>query len=108
MTKVDLSLNSNREYYPGKRLWYRFLWIVVEAVTLLNPVFVPSGIKCRILRAFGAQIGRHVIIKPNLHVKHPWRLSVGDNVWLGYSYWIDYLVSVTIGDNVCISQVAYI
>jgi putative colanic acid biosynthesis acetyltransferase WcaF len=49
-----------------------------------------------------------VLIKPNFHVKHPWRLTVGNNVWLGERAWIDNLVDVTIGDNVCISQGAYL
>lgn len=108
MGRVSLSLNTNRDYAPGKLLWYRSLWLAVEAVTLLNPVFVPSGVKCRILRAFGAKIGENVFIKPSLHVKHPWRLTVGDNVWLGERAWIDNLVPVTIGSNVCISQGAYL
>lgn len=108
MPRVDLSFNSNRDYAPGKPFWYRSLWLLVEAMALLNPIFVPFGLKCRILRAFGAQIGENVFIKPNLHVKHPWRLTVGDNVWLGERAWIDNLVPVIIGSNVCISQGAYL
>ena len=50
MGKVNLSLNSNRGYTPGRPFWYRTLWLVVEALTLLNPLFVPYGIKARILR----------------------------------------------------------
>lgn len=108
MGRVDLSLTSNRGYDPGRPFWYRSLWLVVEALTLLNPIFVPYGLKARILRAFGAKIGRNVIIKPNLHVKYPWHLTVGDNVWLGEHSWIDNMAPVTIGDNVCISQGAYL
>jgi len=108
MTKVNLALTSNRDYHPGKPAWFRLLWIVVEALTLLNPIFLPSGLKAKILRAFGAKIGRNVYIKPTLHVKHPWRLTVGDNVWLGERAWIDNLVPVTIGSNVCISQGVYL
>ena len=106
--KVNLSLTNNRGYDPGRPIWYRTLWLVVEAVTLLNPVFVPYGLKARILRAFGATIGRDVIIKPGIHVKYPWHLTVGDNVWLGERAWIDNFVPVTIGDNACLSQGAYL
>jgi putative colanic acid biosynthesis acetyltransferase WcaF len=81
---------------------------VVEAITLLNPVFVPYGLKARILRAFGAKIGRNVIIKPGIHVKYPWFLEVGDNVWLGERAWIDNFVPVVIGANACVSQGAYL
>ncbi|MGN6485200.1 MAG: WcaF family extracellular polysaccharide biosynthesis acetyltransferase [Thermomicrobiales bacterium] len=108
MAKIDLSISSNRDYKPGKPVWYRLAWIGVEWLTLLNPVFLSSGLKTRILRAFGASIGRNVYIKPNVHVKHPWRLTVGDNTWLGERAWIDNLVPVTIGANACISQGAYL
>ena len=108
MSKVNLARTSNRGYYPGKPYWYRALWLIVEALTLLNPVFIPYGLKAKILRAFGASIGTNVVIKPNLHVKYPWHLTVGDNVWLGERAWIDNFVPVTIGDNACISQGVYL
>ncbi len=81
---------------------------MVEAGTLLSPVFVPYGLKARILWAFGATIGRNVIIKPGIYIKYPWHLTVGDNVWLGERVWIDNFVAVTIGDDACVSQGAYL
>lgn len=108
MSRIDLSLTSNRGYDPQRPFWYRTLWLVVEALTLLNPIFVPYGLKANILRAFGAKIGTNVVIKPNVHIKYPWFLSVGDNCWLGERSWIDNFVPVTIGNNVCISQGAYL
>jgi putative colanic acid biosynthesis acetyltransferase WcaF len=84
------------------------LWIIVEALTLMNPLFLSSGMKVRILRSFGASIGENAIIKPSVHVKHPWRLATGDNFRLGERAWIDNLVHVTIGDDVRISQGAYL
>lgn len=105
---VDLSRTHNRDYHPGKPFWYRTLWLVVEALTLLNPLFVPYRLKTRILRRFGATIGDGLIIKPGVHVKYPWQLAIGDHVWLGERSWIDNFVPVTIGSNVCISQGAYL
>jgi putative colanic acid biosynthesis acetyltransferase WcaF len=49
-----------------------------------------------------------VVIKPRVNIKYPWRLSVGANSWIGEGSWIDNLVDVTIGANVCISQGAYL
>jgi putative colanic acid biosynthesis acetyltransferase WcaF len=47
-------------------------------------------------------------MKPGLKVKFPWRLVIGDHVWLGEDVWIDNLAEVWIGDSVCISQGAYL
>ena len=62
------------------------------------------GIKIALLRAFGAKIGKGLVIKNNVIIKSPWNLVVGDDCWLGESCWIDNLDKVVIGSNVCISQ----
>ena len=34
----------------------------------------------------------------------PWKLKIGNNVWIGEGVYIHSLDNITIGDNVCISQ----
>jgi putative colanic acid biosynthesis acetyltransferase WcaF len=41
-------------------------------------------------------------------VKFPWNLTVGDNCWIGEGVWIHNQDSVTIGNDVCISQETFI
>ena len=62
------------------------------------------GIKIALLKAFGAKIGKGLVIKNSVTIKFPWKLVVGEYVWLGENVWIDNLDRVTIGNNVCISQ----
>jgi putative colanic acid biosynthesis acetyltransferase WcaF len=81
-------------------------WILASA---LVTSWIPGSAWRRwVLRLFGARIGREVVIKPGVHVKFPWRLSVGDHSWLGENVWIDNVGDVAIGSNVCISQGAYL
>ena len=105
---VDLSRSSRRGYRPERSFAYRALWLIVEALVMLNPVVTPYGLKRWVLRRFGARVGRGVLIKPNVHIKYPWHLEVGDNVWIGERAWIDDFVSVRIGSNAVISQGAYL
>lgn len=42
--------------------------------------------------------------KNNVNIKFPWKLTLGNDVWLGENAWIDNLDEVIIGNNVCISQ----
>ena len=44
------------------------------------------------------------MIKPNVNIKYPWKLRLGNYVWIGESVWIDNLDNITIGNHVCISQ----
>ncbi|WP_299231555.1 WcaF family extracellular polysaccharide biosynthesis acetyltransferase [uncultured Bacteroides sp.] len=92
--------NFSKRATPLKiTLWYFVNALIVRASW--NPFM---GIKIALLKAFGAKIGKGLIIKNNVCVKFPWKLTVGDNVWLGENCWIDNLDYVTIGNNVCISQ----
>jgi putative colanic acid biosynthesis acetyltransferase WcaF len=70
----------------------------------MNPLNPISSVKIRLLRCFGAKIGKGVVIKPSVNIKYPWNLSIGDYTWIGENVWIDNLVQVTIGSNVCVSQ----
>jgi putative colanic acid biosynthesis acetyltransferase WcaF len=105
---IDLRRTSRRGYRPGRSYAYRAMWLVVEALVMLNPVVTPYRLKTWVLRGFGARIGRGVIIKPGVHVKYPWHLEIGDNSWIGERVWIDNFVSVRIGANVVVSQGAYL
>jgi putative colanic acid biosynthesis acetyltransferase WcaF len=108
MSRVDLRLTSRRGYDPGRPYWVRAAWLVVEALILLNPLVTHYGLKRWTLRQFGARVGRQVIIKPNVHVKYPWHLSVGDHAWIGERSWIDNFVRVDVGAHAVISQGAYL
>lgn len=108
MTRVDLSLTSNRDYLPGRSFVVRATWLIVEAVVFGNPVVTSYRLKRGILRVFGARVGKNVIIKPAVKVKYPWRLEIGDNCWIGERAWIDNMEDVSLGSNVVISQGVYV
>ena len=104
MQKIDLGKFSPGSFNKGAGKLKITLWYFVNAFigrASWNPFM---GIKVRLLRAFGAKIGKGLVIKNNVIIKSPWYLTVGDNCWLGEACWIDNLARVTIGNNVCISQ----
>lgn len=68
----------------------------------------PSSFKSRLLRLFGAKVGNGVVIKPDVNIKYPWFLEIGDDCWIGEGVWIDNLAEVSIGFNVVLSQGAYL
>jgi putative colanic acid biosynthesis acetyltransferase WcaF len=105
---LELSDFDNSDYDPGRGIVIRTLWYFCS-VALFESGWLPvSGLKIRLLRLFGATIGSGVVIKPNVRIKFPWRLNVGDHCWIGQGVWIDNLDDVEIGDNVCISQLCYL
>jgi putative colanic acid biosynthesis acetyltransferase WcaF len=105
---VDLSAYDHRGYHPGRGPLVRLLWYACNAICFASWLVPFSGPKRWLLRRFGATVGRGVVIKPRVNIKHPWRLRVGDHCWIGEGAWIDNLLDVSLGDNVCVSQNAYL
>ncbi|MEO0137824.1 MAG: WcaF family extracellular polysaccharide biosynthesis acetyltransferase [candidate division WOR-3 bacterium] len=107
MKQVDLSKFSNVWYKPGSFI-KRMLWYIVEMLFISTRFPFPSSLKITLLKVFGTKAGKGIVIKPNVKIKYPWFLEVGNFVWIGEMVWIDNLTNVKIGNNVCISQGAYI
>lgn len=95
---------NNDRYNPGRNYFVCGMWYVVNALFFICPLIPFSCIKVALLRLFGSTVGKGVVIKPAVNIKYPWRLSIGDNVWIGERVWIDNLGQVTIGSNCVISQ----
>ena len=107
MNKTALNTFDNSWYNPGSPL-KRILWYFTNILFFQNPFFLFIGVKVFLLRVFGAEIGKGVVIKPNVNIKYPWFLIIGDYVWIGEAVWIDNLDIVEIGSHSCISQGALI
>lgn len=108
MSSVELSTYDNSWYKPGGGRLKRLMWYIVNA-SIFDSWWCPhAGIKTTLLRWFGASVGVGVVIKPRVNIKYPWHLCVGNYVWIGEGVWIDNLARIAIGDNVCISQGAYL
>ena len=102
--KTDLSKFNNSWYHPGANALKRALWYYVNLIFFKSSWLPISGLKVFLLRLFGATIGKKVNIKPSVNIKYPWRLILGDYVWIGENVWIDNLDNISIGSNSCLSQ----
>ncbi|MEQ9188114.1 MAG: WcaF family extracellular polysaccharide biosynthesis acetyltransferase [Cryomorphaceae bacterium] len=108
MQHTDLSKYDNRWFNPGAGTIKRLLWYVTSWLCFESGILLPYAWKRSILRLFGALIGKGVVLKPYVKIKYPWKLEMGDHVWIGEHVWIDNLDTVKIGSHACISQGAMI
>ncbi len=101
---IDLSKFQNAGFSRGAPAWKEAAWWVVRSL-LFAPWFpVPSPLKVAALRLFGAKVGQGVVIRSRVNVTFPWRLEIGDHVWIGDDVFILSLDRVKIGSHVCLSQ----
>lgn len=102
--KINLAAYNNHQYHPGAGWLKRVLWFYVSALLFKTSLFPSSALKVFLLKLFGAKLGKGLVLRHRLNIKSPWFLMVGDDSWIGEGVWIDNLVPVKIGSNVCLSQ----
>lgn len=64
--------------------------------------------RCSAWRLFGAKLGNGVRIRPGAQVTFPWKLTVGDNCWIGDNAVLYNIGAISIGHDSVISQYAYL
>jgi putative colanic acid biosynthesis acetyltransferase WcaF len=101
---TDLSKFTTGDYKPGAGKLKMLIWYFFNYYFFNSSFPWPYFMKTALLRFFGAKVGARLVIKPRVRIKNPWRLTVGDNCWIGESVWIDNLEDVDLGDNVSLSQ----
>jgi len=104
----DLSKFELPGGFRGKPAWYVQLWWVIQSTLFgCSPQFM-YGWRCFLLRLFGAEIGRNVLIRPSVRITYPWKVKIGDWSWIGDDAVLYSLGDIEIGDHVVISQRSYL
>jgi len=101
---IDLSQAPGERAAWDRPAWVVYLWSICELLFVTNPWQISSGLRVRVLRAFGAEIGHEVIFRPRTRVKFPWKLHVGARSWIGEGVWFHNQDHIYIGHDVVISQ----
>ena len=104
----DLASFEMPPNFRGKPGWYVQLWWIVQACLFgLSPQFM-YGWKRWLLRAFGAKVGKNVLIKSTARITYPWKVSIGDYTWINDYVVLYSLGEIEIGNNVVVSDKSYI
>ncbi len=99
----DLTRFSGAGYDRGRNALWQVAWQLISGLVVVR-WWCPPGVRATILRFFGAEIGKNVVIRQRVRIHWPWKLRIGDGTWIGDGAWILNLEPVTIGSDVCISQ----
>jgi putative colanic acid biosynthesis acetyltransferase WcaF len=94
-------------YEVGRGNFVQALWMFVSG-TVFERWWCPAKTRVAILRLFGAQIGRGVLIRHRVRIHWPWKLTIGDHSWIGEGAWLLNLEPIVVGPDVCISQEAFL
>ena len=88
----------------------RFTYVIaMDAINLMLFIAPVSSIRLLILRAIGVKCGHRVEISRGIRLDFPWRLTIGENCYIGKNVYFDCRGgSIDIGDNTDISEGALI
>ncbi len=108
MQLQKLNLFRLPDNFRGRAGWYVQLWWITEALLFKTSLHSMYSWRRFLLRLFGAKIGKGVLIRSSVRTQFPWKVSIGDNAWIGDDVVLYSLGQITIGNNVVISQKSYI
>lgn len=106
--RQDLSKYKNPKGFRGRPAVVVQLWWLVHSILFKpSPQFL-YGWRRFLLKSFGAQIGKNVLLRPSVQITYPWKVKIGDNSWIGDEVVLYSLGEIEIGSNTVISQRSYI
>jgi putative colanic acid biosynthesis acetyltransferase WcaF len=108
LSSRDLATYTAGDFDRGAPRWKEAAWIGIKWIFFQSAFPWPSAIRVFWLRLFGATVGNGVVIRARTNITFPWRLAMGDHVWIGEEVFILNLAKVTIEDSVCVSQRAFL
>ncbi|EMI54905.1 WcaF family extracellular polysaccharide biosynthesis acetyltransferase [Rhodopirellula sallentina] len=107
MNQIELH-NYRSNLDRGASRFTEYCWLIIRAVFFIVPLPFPSCVRVAWLRFFGATVGNGVVIRSGVWIAFPWRLFVGDHVWIGEQVMMLNLDEVVVETNCCISQRAFL
>jgi putative colanic acid biosynthesis acetyltransferase WcaF len=99
--------NTPSDFRGKSKIIVQFWWMCYTILFRPSPQKL-YGWRRFLLRAFGAKIGKKVIIRPTAKITYPWKVSIGDYSWIGDDVILYSLGEIEIGSNSVISQRSYI
>ena len=103
LERFEVPLNFRGRGVFIVQLW----WLVQFTLFSWSPQFTYKW-RNFLLRVFGANIGKNVIIRPSVRITYPWKLTIKDNAWVGDYVDLYTLGNITIGKNAVVSQKSYL
>jgi putative colanic acid biosynthesis acetyltransferase WcaF len=106
--RQDLSQFRVPGGFRGRSALFVQLWWMVQATLFRLSPQVAYGFRRTLLRIFGAKVGKAVLIRPTAKITYPWKVELGEHVWVGDNVVIYSLGKISIGEHSVVSQGSYL
>ena len=103
----SLAARRGRPYDKGRGFVAQALWVAVSTL-IFTQVWCPNRLRCALSALVRRRHRQGVLIRHRVRVQWPWKLSIGDNSWIGTGRELYNIDDIVIGSDVCISQHVYL
>ena len=94
--------------FRGRSAWFvQLWWFVQETLFRWSPQAMYPWRRF-LLRLFGATIGAGVLLRPTVRITYPWKVTIGEQSWIGDDVILYSLGEIVIGSNCVVSQRSYL
>lgn len=83
-------------------------WWLVKCAFFETNLPWPSRFKAMLLRAFGAQVGEGLCLRPRVNIHFPWKLTIGEHCWIGERCELLNLEQITLEAHVALGHDVYL
>ena len=94
--------------FRGRSTFIVQLWWLVQASLFAHSPKFLYGWRRFLLRLFGAKVGKGVLIRPSVEITYPWKVSIGNYVWIGDDSVLYSLGDIEIGDHTALAHRVYL
>lgn len=101
---MDLKTFNNSNFDRGASKLKELMWRIIQQFFFNFDFLKIYSFKRSVLKAFGAELGEGMEVKPHVRITFPWKLKMGSMSWIGEEAWLLNLDHIEIGSNVVISQ----
>jgi putative colanic acid biosynthesis acetyltransferase WcaF len=106
--RVRLDLFNSGDLDRGRSRPVEVAWVLVRSFFFMSSLPWPSALKAHLLRAFGAEVGVGFYLRPRTYVHFPWKLRLGDHVWIGEACTLLNLEPLEIGSHTALAHEVYV
>jgi putative colanic acid biosynthesis acetyltransferase WcaF len=107
MQRLDL-FDPRRGHQRGASLVKLAAWHIINVFVFQSGLMLPSSFKRFLLRCFGARVGIGLYIRPRVNIHFPWKLVLGDHVWIGDRCELLSMAPITIGSHTALGHDVYL
>lgn len=106
---MRLDLFNKKEAFCREASFFKLAcWNIFSWIFFTTNFPWPSDLKTIFLRAFGAKLGKGVFFQPSVTIHFPWKLRLGNYVWIGRNTFLHNMETIEIGNHTAIAHNVFI